>query len=247
MSHPRGTTRGRRPGEPGSAQRQNAGAQVRLQAARPRRPGRELTCRFRGRGRSRRAQILLPEERGRAAGTGPGAYAIDVLVYEGYTPIITPDLARIEVLKASASFPRGPETQIYSIDDTDLCLIATAEITLGGMHARPDPREPKPAAEVRRLSHCFRTEAGRPGRATRAGLYRVHQFTKVEMFVFTLPDQSDAMLEDLLRHRRADFPGAGLAVPRDRHLHRRPGRPGLSQVRSRSLDAGPRRRANTAK
>src|SRR5205823_14384047 len=61
-------------------------------------------------------------------------YAMQALMREGYTPIITPDVARVEVLEGIGFIPRGPETQIYSIENSDLCLIATAEITLGGMH-----------------------------------------------------------------------------------------------------------------
>src|SRR5262249_53913791 len=64
-------------------------------------------------------------------------YAMQTLIGEGYTPIITPDVARVEVLEGIGFLPRDPDPekrQIYSLSDTDLCLIATAEITLGGMH-----------------------------------------------------------------------------------------------------------------
>ena len=64
-------------------------------------------------------------------------YAMQTLVKEGYTPVITPDVARVEVLEGIGFLPRDPDPekrQIYSLADTDLCLIATAEITLGGMH-----------------------------------------------------------------------------------------------------------------
>src|SRR5262249_13139509 len=61
-------------------------------------------------------------------------FAMKKLMAEGYTPVITPDLARQEVLEGIGFIPRGPETQIYSIENSDLCLIATAEITLGGLH-----------------------------------------------------------------------------------------------------------------
>src|SRR5262245_40330325 len=110
-------------------------------------------------------------------------YAMGVLVNEGYTPILTPDLARIEVLEGIGFIPRdpNPETrQVYTVADTDLCLIATAEITLGGMHRDQILDETKLPLKYAGLSHCFRTEAGAPGRDTK-GLYRVHQFTKVEM------------------------------------------------------------------
>lgn len=123
-------------------------------------------------------------------------YALSILQAAGFTPTTTPDLARNEVLEGIGFLPRGPETQIYSIENSDLSLVATAEITLGGMLADQTVDAEHLPLKVCGISHCFRTEAGAHGRATR-GLYRVHQFTKVEMFAFTLPDQSDAMLDEL--------------------------------------------------
>ncbi len=94
-------------------------------------------------------------------------YAMGALIREGYTPIITPDVARVDVLEGIGFIPRGPETQIYSLENTDLCLIATAEITLGGMHRDQILDELQLPIKYVGLSHCFRTEAGAPG-ATRA-------------------------------------------------------------------------------
>lgn len=136
-------------------------------------------------------------------------YAMSVLIEEGYTPIITPDVARNEVLEGIGFIPRGPETQIYSLENTDLCLIATAEITLGGMHQDQILDELQLPIKYVGLSHCFRTEAGAPGRDTR-GLYRVHQFTKVEMFAFCAPDQSESIHEELLRIEESIFQGLEL-------------------------------------
>ncbi|MCI0683499.1 MAG: serine--tRNA ligase [Gemmataceae bacterium] len=136
-------------------------------------------------------------------------YAFDTLLVHGYTPVITPDLARQEVLEGIGFMPRGPETQIYSIENSDLCLIATAEITLGGMHRDKVIEELDLPQKYVGLSHCFRTEAGAPGRDTR-GLYRVHQFTKVEMFAFCAPDQSDAIHEELLAIEESIFQGLKL-------------------------------------
>ncbi len=121
-------------------------------------------------------------------------YAMQTLIRHGYTPVITPDLARVEVLEGIGFIPRdpNPETrQVYTVADTDLCLVATAEITLGGMHRDQTLNELDLPLKYVGLSHCFRTEAGAPGRDA-GGLYRVHQFTKVEMFAFTAPDQSEA-------------------------------------------------------
>ncbi len=106
--------------------------------------------------------------------------------------MITPDLARGDVLKGIGFIPRGPETQIYSVENHDLNLVATAEITLGGLYAGQVIEAEKLPIKLCGISHCFRTEAGAAGRASR-GLYRVHQFTKVEMFAFTLPEQSEDM------------------------------------------------------
>jgi len=137
-------------------------------------------------------------------------YALDVLLREGFSPVITPDLARNEVLEGIGYIPRGPETQIYSIENTDLSLIATAEITLGGLLAGQIVDAEDLPVKLCGISHCFRTEAGAHGRATR-GLYRVHQFTKIEMFAFTLPDDSEAMLEHIRDLECRLFDGLGLA------------------------------------
>jgi seryl-tRNA synthetase len=119
-------------------------------------------------------------------------YAVQLLVREGFTPTVTPDLARGEILQGIGFIPRGPETQIYSVENFDLNLVATAEITLGGLYAGEVIDADDLPIKLCGISHCFRTEAGAAGRASR-GLYRVHQFTKVEMFAFTLPEQSEDM------------------------------------------------------
>jgi seryl-tRNA synthetase len=136
-------------------------------------------------------------------------FAMTVLRSKGYTPIITPDVARASVLEGIGFIPRGPETQIYSIENSDLCLIATAEITLGGMHRDQVLESAKLPLKYVGLSHCFRTEAGAPGRDTR-GLYRVHQFTKVEMFAFCTPEQSEAIHLELLATEEEIFQKLGL-------------------------------------
>ncbi len=113
------------------------------------------------------------------------------------------------MLEGIGFIPRGPETQIYSIANTDLCLVATAEITLGGMYAGQMLE-----AELLPLKFCGVSTASAPKRAPpagrRAGIYRVHQFTKVEMFAFTLPDQSDAMHEEFCDSECRIFHGLGI-------------------------------------
>lgn len=125
-------------------------------------------------------------------------YAVEQCVAAGFEPMITPDVARKEILQGTGYNPRGNETQIYSIEGMDLSLIATAEITAAGYYkdhlfAQGELDEPK---KIVALSHCFRTESGSYGKESR-GLYRVHQFTKVEMFIYCKPEDSPKMHEHL--------------------------------------------------
>lgn len=124
-------------------------------------------------------------------------FALDVLLEAGFTPFLTPDVAKPEILDGIGYNPRGPETQIYSIANEDLCLVGTAEITLGGLYQGQLLDEDALPLRLAGLSHCFRTEAGAAGRESR-GLYRVHQFSKVEMFALTRPEDSEAMHEELV-------------------------------------------------
>ncbi len=125
-------------------------------------------------------------------------FAVEFLMARGFTPMITPDLALDSVLEGIGFMPRGPETQVYSIANSDLSLVGTAEITLGGLYRDRTLMLDDLPVRLCGISHCYRTEAGAAGRASR-GLYRVHQFTKVEMFAFTAPDASEAMHDELLQ------------------------------------------------
>ncbi|MBQ2821348.1 MAG: serine--tRNA ligase [Thermoguttaceae bacterium] len=137
-------------------------------------------------------------------------YAMQTLIKEGFIPMSTPDLAKQSVLRGTGFNPRGNETQIYSISDTDLSLIATAEIPLGGMLSGEVVDSEFLPLKFCGTSHCFRTEAGAAGKASR-GLYRVHQFSKVEMFAFTLPEDSEQMLYHLRDMEMRIFDG--LKIP----------------------------------
>jgi seryl-tRNA synthetase len=137
-------------------------------------------------------------------------YALDAVTAEGFTPYVTPDLARSTVVDAMAFSPRGPETQIYSISNAGLDLIGTAEITLGGLYLDALVDESELPIRLAGISHCYRTEAGSAGRESK-GLYRVHQFTKVEMFALTRPEDSEAMHEEILSIEEKIF--QGLEIP----------------------------------
>jgi len=131
-------------------------------------------------------------------------FAFDQIMPSGFIPIVTPDVARPDVIEGLGFTPRGEESQIYSIADHDLCLIGTSEITLGGMYADKILAEDELPLRLAGISHCFRTEAGAHGRESK-GLYRVHQFTKIEMFVFCRPEDSEAQHAELLREEREIF------------------------------------------
>ncbi|MEZ6094792.1 MAG: serine--tRNA ligase [Pirellulaceae bacterium] len=122
-------------------------------------------------------------------------WTVKELMKRGFLPTITPDLASDSILEGIGFMPRGPETQVYSIDGMDLSLVGTAEITLGGLYSNQVlNQEDLPIRLVESVIVIERKPAA--GRASR-GLYRVHQFTKVEMFGFTTPEQSDAMHQEL--------------------------------------------------
>lgn len=123
-------------------------------------------------------------------------FGIKKLIDKGFTPYITPDLAKSFILEGIGFNPRGEETNIYSVANSDLCLIGTAEITLGGLYSNKILKEEELPIKLAGFSHCFRTEAGAAGLATK-GLYRVHQFSKVEMFIFCLPEDSEKFHNEL--------------------------------------------------
>ncbi len=137
-------------------------------------------------------------------------YAFDVLAKEGFTPLITPDLAREKFYKGTGYLPQGPEAQTYEIKDSDLGLIATSEITLAGVHADEILDEKDLPKKYAGFSHCFRLEAGSYGKYSK-GLYRIHQFSKVEMYVYCLPKESKKIHQYLLSLEEKIFQGLGIS------------------------------------
>ncbi len=136
-------------------------------------------------------------------------YALSRLMPRGFVPVATPDLARDAILDGIGFAPRGPETQVYSVEGSDLSLVGTAEITVGGYHSDEILEGAELPLRYLGLSHCFRTEAGAYGKESR-GLYRVHQFTKVEMFIICRPEESAAMHEEIRALEEELFQGLGL-------------------------------------
>ncbi|CAO3614404.1 unnamed protein product [Cunninghamella blakesleeana] len=148
-------------------------------------------------------------------------YAMDKAVQRDYLAMITPDIVRSSIVNACGFQPRSGESQqIYKIEnnanDTNdddnhnaLCLVGTAEIPLAGKFMDkiiPEIHLPKKCVG---FSHAFRMEAGGRGVETK-GLYRVHQFSKVELFAVTSPDQSDDMIEEFKSLQEEIFTDLGL-------------------------------------
>jgi seryl-tRNA synthetase len=115
-------------------------------------------------------------------------YAIDTLVSHGFMPVIPPVLVRPEAMFGTGFLP-GDESQIYFTRDDELCLVGTAEVPLASLHLGEILEEAELPLRYVGYSTCFRREAGTAGKDTR-GIFRVHQFDKVEMFSFTRPEDS---------------------------------------------------------
>ncbi len=123
--------------------------------------------------------------------------AMDLLEKAGFTLMGVPHMVNSRIAAGTGFLPRGEERQIYKIEGEDLNLIATAELPLTGYHADEilDPAI-LPLAYVG-ISPCYRMEAGAYGKHSK-GYYRVHQFDKLEMYIYTKPEESDAWHEKIL-------------------------------------------------
>lgn len=125
-------------------------------------------------------------------------FGINFLEKKGFTIVMTPDLAKSRFYLGTGYAPKGDEAQIYEIDGEDLGLIATAEVTMAGMHADDVLKSEDLPIKYAAISHCFRKEAGAYGKYSK-GLYRVHQFTKLEMFIYSTPERSEEMHQLILK------------------------------------------------
>jgi len=119
--------------------------------------------------------------------------AVDILAARGLTIVLPPVMVKERAMTGTGFFPLGRE-EAYSIGADDLFLVGTSEVALVSLHADETLEEDALPIRYAGLSSCFRREAGAHGKDTR-GLYRVHQFTKVEQVVFCLPDEEIAEKE----------------------------------------------------
>ncbi|MBQ3353280.1 serine--tRNA ligase [Candidatus Saccharibacteria bacterium] len=125
-------------------------------------------------------------------------FGLKKVLEKGFTFITVPDLVSSKVLEGTGFNPRtSDQSDEYFIEGEDLALIATAEIALTGYHMDEIIDEKDLPLKYAGLSACFRKEAGSAGKHTR-GLFRVHQFNKLEMYIFCLPEKSKEMHEMIL-------------------------------------------------
>src|SRR5215213_7245758 len=122
--------------------------------------------------------------------------AMDILVQEGFTPVIPPVLVREEAMYGTGFLP-ADEAQIYKTEEDELYLVGTAEVPLAALHMGEIVDEGDLPLKYAGYSTCFRREAGSYGKDL-GGMFRVHQFDKVEMFTFVAPEQSWDMHDYLL-------------------------------------------------
>jgi seryl-tRNA synthetase len=136
-------------------------------------------------------------------------WVLDKLSAHGFVPVITPVLVREEMMVDAGFFPTD-RSQVYEIPEDGLFLIGTSEVGLAGLHRGERVEADALPLRYAGYSSCFRREAGTYGKDTR-GIFRVHQFDKVEMFSYAHPDRSWDELE-LLRSLQEEIIG-GLGLP----------------------------------
>jgi seryl-tRNA synthetase len=135
-------------------------------------------------------------------------YAMDRLMEHGFVPVVPPVLVREHALFGTGFFP-GTAEQVYSVPEDDLFLVGTSEVPIAAFHADEIFETDQLPIRYAGYSTCFRREAGTYGKDTR-GIFRVHQFDKVEMFSFVEPEASPAEHDFLLEREEELVRGLGL-------------------------------------
>jgi seryl-tRNA synthetase len=135
-------------------------------------------------------------------------FAMDILSEKGFTPFQTPFFIKHDVIKETAELADFEET-LYKVEDEDLFMIATSEQTLAALHRGEIIDERTLPRKYCGISSCFRREAGSHGRDT-LGIFRVHQFEKIEQFVFSNEEQSKDIHEELLKNAEIIYKKLGL-------------------------------------
>ena len=136
-------------------------------------------------------------------------HAMNTAIEAGFTPMIPPTLVRPEVMQGTGFLGEHAD-EVYHLDKEDLYLVGTSEVPLAGYHMGEILDLSQGPLRYAGWSTCYRSEAGSYGKDTR-GIIRVHQFHKLEMFVYTTPDQAEAEHERLLAWQESMLQPLGLA------------------------------------
>lgn len=137
-------------------------------------------------------------------------FGIDFIAERGFELMTVPNMVNTRIAEGAGFAPRGDESgNEYFVEDTNMTLIGTAEAPLTGYHADEIINEKDLPLMYAGLSPCYRKEAGTYGKHTR-GLFRVHQFNKLEMYAFTLPEKSAEMHEKILETEEAIYQALGI-------------------------------------
>jgi seryl-tRNA synthetase len=135
-------------------------------------------------------------------------WVVSKLVTDGFTPVVPPVLVREAAMEEAGFFPTD-RNQVYEVDGGDLFLVGTSEVPLAALGRGERFAEDALPVRYAGISTCFRREAGTYGKDT-TGIFRVHQFDKIEMFAFTTPDASDEEHERILAIEESIVGGLGL-------------------------------------
>jgi seryl-tRNA synthetase len=135
-------------------------------------------------------------------------YAMRIVTQHGFVPVVTPTLVRERTMEEAGFFPTD-RAQVYDVDDGELFLVGTSEVPLSALHRSETFTPDALPARYAGYSSCFRREAGTYGKDTR-GIFRVHQFDKVEMFSFVEPDSSLEEHERILAIEEEIIGGLGI-------------------------------------
>ncbi len=135
-------------------------------------------------------------------------YAIDYLTSKGFVLVTPPYMLRHKIISAVIDLETFKDA-IYKIEDEDLYLISTAEHPLAALYYREEIYDDELPIRLAGISPCFRKEAGAGNRDLK-GIFRVHQFHKVEQFVYSLPEESPKLHEEIINNAKELFQGLGL-------------------------------------
>ena len=165
-------------------------------------------------------------------------FVLDRLAGKGFLPVLPPVLVGERAMYGTGFLPTE-ESNLYRLEKDDLYLTGTSEVALAGIHTDERLEEDAAARRYAAFTTNFRREAGAAGKDTR-GMFRVHQFDKVEMYVYCVPEQSAADPRGAARARGGDRPGARACPTGCMNIAVGDlGAPGGQEVRHRGVVPGP--------